>query len=164
MLDQILYHIKLQVIPIHKMFNALEEDRSKDLLMFHSLTGCDTTTGMLGITKHTAFQKWLDIVAKDSSIRAAMNNIICHDLTAINLDDNQQKGVIERFISRIHHAGCDNKDDARLQLLLHKSVALQKLPMTSHTFENKLRRSMYQSYIWTQSLKKTYFTRLFLFI
>ena len=36
-----------------------EEDRSKGLLMFHSLTGCNTTdkTGMLGITKHTAFQK-----------------------------------------------------------------------------------------------------------
>ena len=58
------------------MFNALGEDRSKGLLMFHSLTGCDTTTGMLGITKHTAFQKWLDIVAnKDSSILAAINNI-----------------------------------------------------------------------------------------
>ena len=39
-----------------------------------------------GITKHTAFQKWLDIVAKDSSILTAMNNITCHDLTAINFD------------------------------------------------------------------------------
>ena len=79
MLVQILYHIKLQVIPIHKMFNTLGEDRSKGLLMFHSLTGCDTTTGMLGITKHTAFQKWLGIVAKVNSILAAMNNITCHD-------------------------------------------------------------------------------------
>ena len=59
--------------------------------MFHSLTWCDTTTGMLDITKHTAFQKWLDTVAKDSSILAAMNNITCHDLTVINFDDNQQK-------------------------------------------------------------------------
>ena len=155
MLVQILYHIKLQVILIHKMFNALGEDRSKGLLMFHSLTGCNTTTGILGITKHTAFQKWLDIVVKDSYILAAMNTMTCHDLTAINFDYNQQKGVIERFISRIHHADCNTMDDARLQLLLHKGVALQKLPMTSHTFENKLRRSMYQSSIWTQSLKKT---------
>ena len=155
MLVQILYHIKLQVIPIHKMFNALGEDRSKGLLMFHSLTGCDTTTGILGITKHTAFQKLLDIVVKDSYILAAMNTMTCHDLTAINFDYNQQKEVIEQFISRIHHADCNTMDDARLQLLLHKGVALQKLPMTSHTFENKLRRSMYQSYIWTQSLKKT---------
>ena len=46
---------------------------------------------MLGITKHTAFQKWLDTVAKDSSILAAMNNTTCHDLTVINFDDNQQK-------------------------------------------------------------------------
>ena len=84
-----------------------------------------------------------------------MNNITCHDLTAINFDDNEQKGVIERFINRIHHADCDTMDDARLQLLHYKGVALQKLPMTSHTFENKLRRSMYQSCIWTQSQKKT---------
>ena len=123
------------MIPIHKMFNALGEDRSKGLLMFHSLTGCDTTTGILGITKHTAFQKWLDDVVKDSYILAAMNTMTCHDLTAINFDYNQQKGVIERFISRIHHADCNTMDDARLQLLLHKGVALQKLPMTSHTFE-----------------------------
>ena len=86
MLVQILYHIKLQVIPIHKMFNALGEDRSKGLLMFHSLTGCDTTTGILGITKHTAFQKWLDIVVKDSYILAPMNTMTCHDLSAINFD------------------------------------------------------------------------------
>ena len=59
--------------------------------MFHSNTGCDTTTGMLGITKHTAFQKWLDIVAKDSSILAAMNNLTSHDLTAMNFECNQQK-------------------------------------------------------------------------
>ena len=91
MLVQILYHIKLQVIPIHKMFNALGGDRSKGLLMFHSLTGCDTTTGILGITKHTAFQKWLDIVVKDSYILAPMNTMTCHDLTAINFDYNQQK-------------------------------------------------------------------------
>ena len=54
--------------------------------MFHSLTGCDTTTGILGITKHTAFQKWLDIVVKDSYILAPMNTMTCHDLTAINFD------------------------------------------------------------------------------
>ena len=106
--------------------------------MFHSLTGCDTTTGILGITKHTAFQKWLDIVVKDSYILAPMNTMTCHDLTAINFDYNQQKEVIERFISRIHRADCNTMDDTRLQLLLHKGVALQKLPMTSHTFENKL--------------------------
>ena len=78
-----------------------------------------------------------------------MNKITCHDLTAINFDNNQQKGVIERFSSRIHHADCDTMDDTRLQLLLRKGVALQKLPMTSHTLENRLRRSMYQSSIWT---------------
>ena len=78
-----------------------------------------------------------------------MNKITCHDLTAINFENNQQKGVIERFISRIHHADCDTMDDARLQLLLRKGVALQKPPLTSHTLENMLRRSMYQSSIWT---------------
>ena len=97
---------------------------------------------MLGITKHTTFKKWLDIVAKDSSILAAMNNITCHDLTVINFDDNQQKGVIERFISRIHHADCDTMDDASLPLLLKSSqrCIITKasydiiLPMTSYAF------------------------------
>ena len=97
------------------MFNALGEDRSKGLLMFHSLTGATQQ-------QHSTFQKWLDIVAKGSSILAAMNNITFHDLTVINFDDNQQKGVIQRFISRIHHADCDTMDDSSLPLLLHKGV------------------------------------------
>ena len=72
-----------------------------------------------------------------------MNNLTSHDLTAINFDDNQQKRGIERFMSRMYNAYCDTMDDTRLQLLFHKSVALQKLPMTSHTFENKLHGHSY---------------------
>ena len=87
-----------------------------------------------------------------------MNKITCHDLTAINFDNNQQKGVIERFISRIHHADCDTMDDARLQLLLRKGEALQKLPMTSHTLktgDDDLCTSHLYG-LWTQPLKKTF--------
>ena len=80
-----------------------------------------------------------------------MNNLTSHNLTAINFDDNQQKRVIERFMSRINHADCDTMDDARLQLLFQKSVALQKDPMTAHIFEHKLRRSMCQSSMTNKS-------------
>ena len=38
---------------ITQYLNALGENISKG---FSSLTGCDATTGMLGITKHAAFQ------------------------------------------------------------------------------------------------------------
>ena len=67
-----------------------------------------------------------------------MNNLTSHDLTAINFDDNQQKGVIEQFMSRMNHADCNTMDDARMQLIFHKGAALQKLPMSSLTFESKL--------------------------
>jgi len=63
--------------------------------------------------------------------------------------------VVEQFISRMYSNTSDTMDDARVQLFLHKGVGLQKLPMTSHTFVNKLRRAMYQASSWTQSLKKT---------
>ena len=114
------------------MFNALGEDRSKGLLMFHSLTGCDTTTGILGITKHTAFQKWLDIVVKDSYILAPMNTMTCHDLTAINFDYNQQKEVIERFISRIHRALCRLQHHGRYKAAIASS---QRCSITKASYD-----------------------------
>jgi len=70
------------------MFNALGEDRSKALLMFHSLTGCDTTTALLGIQKQTAFQKWIDTAANDSSILTAMTNLTYLNLSEMNFVDN----------------------------------------------------------------------------
>ncbi len=46
-------------------------------------------------------------------------------------------------------------DDARMKLFLQKGTSLIRLPMSSHTFVNKLKRSMYQASIWLQADRKT---------
>ncbi len=44
-----------RVIKIHQLYNALGTEKCQALLLFHSLTGCDSTTSLFGVPKHTDF-------------------------------------------------------------------------------------------------------------
>ena len=55
----------------------------------------------------------------------------------------------------MYWAEANTMDEARIALFLHRGMPLMKLPMTSDTFKNKLKRSMYQANTWAQSLVKT---------
>lgn len=46
-------------IPIHKISNTLGINKCSSLLLFHSLTGCDSTTALLGVAKPTAWKAWI---------------------------------------------------------------------------------------------------------
>ena len=54
------------------MFRSLGVEKCLALLMFHSLTGCDSTTTLFGIHKQTAFQKWIETAERDCLILTAM--------------------------------------------------------------------------------------------
>ena len=60
-------------IPIHELASAIGPVKSSGLLMFHALTGCDTTSFFNGIGKKTAWSTWkkytdADQVFKDLSL------------------------------------------------------------------------------------------------
>ena len=146
---------KYQIIPIHDMFRSLGLEKCLALLMFHSLTGCDSTTALFGIPKQTAFQKWIETAERDCLILTAMLNLTSPDLGSVILESNADVVIVERFVSSMFSQSSKTLDEARLELFQHKGTSLTRLPMTSHTFSNKLKRSMYQSSIWVQSIVKT---------
>ena len=119
--------------------------------MFHSLTGCVSITGLLGIPKPTAFKKWLE---SSSSIMSAMSNLKTSNSNLVCLDSETDTVIVERFISSMYWQSSISLDYTRLDLFLHKGTPLMKLPLTSHSFINKIIRSMFQSSIWTQSTVK----------
>ena len=49
---------KCRYIAVHKIVSALGSDRCKALPIFHSLTGCDTTSTFLGHGKKGAWETW----------------------------------------------------------------------------------------------------------
>ncbi len=84
----------------------------------------------------------------------AMANLTTLNLNFLSLTDNPDTAVVERFISSMFWEPSTSLNDAKLEFFLHKGKQLTKLPMTSHTFINKLKRSMYQASVWNQSISK----------
>ena len=120
--------------------------------MFHSLPGCDITTALLGVTKPTAFRKWLEC---EPATVLALFNLALSNLNLINIEESNDVAIAEKFVSSIYWQQANTLNEARRHLFLHKGTPLIKLPMISHTFQNKLRRSMFQASIWAQSLVTT---------
>ena len=106
------------------------------------------------MSKSTAMQKWIETCDNNEGINGAMVNLTSTILDSVTLENNQNVALIEKFISSLYSQGSESLDDARLYLFQHKGTPLTRLPMTSHTFKNKLKRSMYQASLWAQSLQK----------
>ena len=47
-----------QLIPVHVIIQNLGPEKVRALLLFHSYTGCDTTSSFFGIGKKTAWATW----------------------------------------------------------------------------------------------------------
>ena len=79
-------------------------------------------------------------------------NLALSNLNLIHIEESNDVAVAEKFVSSIYWQQANTLNEAIRHLFLHKGTHLIKLPMTSHTFQNKLRRSMFQASIWAQSL------------
>ena len=83
-----------QVIPVHTICNTLGVDKCSSLLLFHSLTGCDSTTSLLGIGKPTAWKNWL---ASTETVLSALTAL------TMNLQENvNDVATAEMFISSMY--------------------------------------------------------------
>ena len=80
--------LKNRIIDVHPIFNALGKLKSRALLAFHALTGCDTTGKFLGIGKGTWFKTFLK--ADDNMVEAI--RIIAHEKPLKYIDH------LERFM------------------------------------------------------------------
>ena len=144
---------KQQIVPIHTIARNLGPSTCQVLLLFHSLTGCDSTTGLKGIGKQTSYKAWLRI---EPTIMSWMGNLVSSDLNTIQLTASVESKEAEKFMCSVYHSSANSFYDARAKLFLQKlkGTPLMKLPMTSHSFINKMRRSVYQANLWGQCVTK----------
>ena len=119
--------------PIHDIAQQLTEIITNNLLGFHSLTGCDTTSSFTSFGKRKCwkifeeFAHLLDGIGRDGPVKDA-----------------------EEFICRLYGApdplGGLNK--CRVDLFEKGSKDLEKLPPTSDAFRLHVARCNYQAKVW----------------
>ena len=123
---------RLRIIPIHHIFERLGSQRCKGLIFFHALTGADSTAGFVGFSKISAWNIWESNPEIFNEIFAKLSHVTSDVLS----EDNIIK--IEHFVS----------------LMYKKSKVIQEAESINDTLTEKIKRCVYQSALWRQSLIK----------
>ena len=128
-------------IPVHDIKSALGPTRLLALPLLHALSGCDTTSQLLGIGKKTAWFTWQSM----SELR----------LYWIWLTTHTHSVWLERFTEPMYSRSCSatSEDEARLQPFTHGSCTLKALPPTKAALYQHVKRAILLAcFFWKQSV------------
>ncbi|CAG9817924.1 unnamed protein product [Phaedon cochleariae] len=124
-------------LPIHEICNILPNVRKKNILAFHAVTGCDSTSHLATITKKAAWKVFNGTTCQLS------DNLGHSPLTP------SSKANAEKFLVQLYKVTKDvsSRDEARYQLfgVVKKPEAL---PPTSDALRLHLLRCHYQVNVW----------------
>ncbi|KAL8561604.1 hypothetical protein ACOMHN_024839 [Nucella lapillus] len=132
-------------IPVHTIYSDLGPSKSLALPLFHSLTGCDTTSQFLGCGKKTAWAEWTSIPDLTDTLVA-----LTHDPDLFSLESVHMQRL-ERFVIVMYSKGCSAADvnTARYQLFSTGCKLLEKLPPTQAALFQHVKRALLQaSFYW----------------
>ena len=122
--------------PVHAIASKLDDDVLNNILGFHALTGCDTTSSYSGISKTTCWKQYLK---------------------APRLLQYVGRGIraneIEEFICRLYCSSSEfeehaNVDSLRFNLFSKARKGLELLPPTKDALDLHSKRAEYQAKIW----------------
>ena len=128
-------------IPVHDIKSALGPTRLLARPLFHSLSGCDTTSQLLGIGKKTVWSTW-----KSMSELTETSLNLTHDPHTFSMDTADMK-QLERFTVLMYSRSCSatSVDEARLQLFTHGSCTLEALTPTKAALYQHVKRAILQA-------------------
>ncbi|KAL8590645.1 hypothetical protein ACOMHN_011080 [Nucella lapillus] len=135
-------------IPVHTIYSDLGPSKSLALPLFHSLTGCDTTSQFLGCGKETAWAAWTSIPDLTDTLVA-----LTHDPDLFSLESVHMQRL-ERFVIVMYSKGCSAADvnTARYQLFSTGCKLLEKLPPTQAALFQHVKRALLQAiFYWGQA-------------
>ena len=121
--------------PVHIIASKLDNDILENILGFHALTGCDTTSSFSGIGKKTCWKQYLEAPSLVQSLGRGLN-----------------LGEVEEFVFRLY-GGCLETENVdidliRFNLFSKERKGLELLPPTKDAFELHCLRAYYQAKIW----------------
>ena len=132
----------------HLLSQAIGSLKSKCLPLFHSLTGCDTTSSFLGRGKRTAWEAWVSFPAVTEYFEEMSS---CPEKPSIDCIC-----TIERFIIILYDrtSTCTNIDMARKHLFTKKGRSMEGLPPTQAALYQHILRAAYQGgHVWGSLLE-----------
>ena len=128
-------------IPVHSLHAGLGPSKSIALTLFHSLTGCDTTSQFLGWCKKTAWAVW------------NRSPDLIETLVALTLNPNRfgMESIymqrMERFVVLMYNKGygATGVNEARLRLFTSGTKSLESIPPTQAALFQHVKRAILQS-------------------
>lgn len=124
-------------IPVHQVRQSLQQDVVKNLLAFHAITGCDSTSQFAAHGKKTAWKTYVDAP------------------TALDdFDDfrNTTFHKAEYFVMKLYDCTSKSKSiNALREEMFHRISDPEKLPPTHDALMLHFRRAQYQTVIWKSS-------------
>ena len=132
-------------IAAHTIATALN-DRAKALMMFHSLTGCDTVSSFHGYGKKSAWLAWMGYPEVTNAFTSLLSQPSVISTDVLN--------VIQRFVILMYSKTSTHSslNEAR-KALFAKGRTIENIPPTEAAFTEHLRRGVLQAgHIWSQAL------------
>ena len=140
-----------QMIPVHAVANQLGPRKCLALPLFHSFTGCDTTSSFLGIGKKTAWAAWDAYPQLTDTLLALPDEPDLISLDSIHMERLERWTVIMYSKS----CGCSRVNHARKQLFSHGKCTLEKIPPTQEALLQHTKRALHQAgYVWRQARER----------
>ena len=133
---------------INAMYEMVGKDRSLTLPVFHSFTGCDTTSAFFGRSKKSAWETWNSF----PDVTQAFIYIALHPFADVDFDDEHFK-LLERFTVILYDKTSDSEhvNETREDLFCQKSRTMEKLPLTRDALLQHSKRAAYQAGVWSIS-------------
>ena len=133
--------MKYRDIPVHSLHAGLGPSKSIALTLFHSLTGCDTTSQFLGCGKKTAWAVWNSFLDLTDTLVALTLNPNMFGIESIHMQR------IERFVVLMYSKRCGaaGVNEAILRVFTSGTKSLESIPPTQAALFQHVKRAILQS-------------------
>ena len=136
---------------INAICASLGEPKSRALPVFHSFSGCDTTSAFKGKSKKSIWEAWQ--VFQD--VTDTFVYLATHPFQLLKTDSEHFK-KLERLTVVIYDKSSpfNSINQLRKELFCQKNRTMEKLPPTEDVLLQHIRRAVYQAGIWTASVQR----------
>ena len=135
-------------LDINSISHALGEQKSLALPVFHSFTGCDTTSAFFGKGKKIAWEAWNCY----TEVTRAFTYIALNPYTKLDTD-SQYFHHLDRFTVVLYNktSNLECVNEARMELFCQRNRPMESIPPTKDALLQHLKHVTYQAGIWTTS-------------
>ena len=126
--------------PVGQIAASLSPAVVNNILGFHALTGCDSTSSLTGIGKRVSWKVFCD------------NPDLLH---GVGRDEDGTFEMVDEFVCKLYNIPLPQKgvDWARHHLFVKGKKSLETLPPTKDALELHIHRANYQAKIWLRADK-----------